>query len=73
MTVARYASMAVEATSPQEAMEMAKKYKDEYITERDFEDSDVEIDSCETYPSDIDDYDDGVNIFTADGVIKAED
>lgn len=73
VTVAVYATMAVEATSPQEAMEIAKKYKDEYITEEDFENSGIEVEFCESYPSDIDDYEDGVNIFTADGVMKAED
>jgi len=71
--VVQYAWMAVEADSPSEAMELAKKYTDEYITEKDFEDSEVDVNACESYPSDIDDYEDGVNIFTADGVMKAED
>lgn len=69
VTVATYANMAVEAESPQEAMEIAEKYKDEYLTEEDFEDSDIEVDSCETYSRTIDDYETGDKIFCKDGVI----
>ena len=60
--------MAVEADSPSEAMELAKKYTDEYITEKDFEYSKVDVNACESYPSEIDDYEDKDRIFTADGV-----
>lgn len=71
--VAVYSWMAVEADSPNEAMELAKRYKDEYITEEDFEDSEVEISGCETYSSTIDDFDEDENIFCEDGVIEAQD
>ena len=72
--VVKYAWMAVEADSPGEAMELAKKYTDEYITDKDFEDSEVEVNACESYPSEIDDYDDGKQkIFTADKVITVSE
>ena len=69
VAVATYANMAVEAESPQEAMEIAEKYKDEYLTEEDFEDSEIEVESCETYPTTIDYYETGDKIFCKDGVI----
>ena len=73
VTVAMYASMAVEASSPQEAMKIAKKWKDEYVTEEDFEDSDIEVESCDSYPSEKDDYEDEEYIYCEDDVMKAED
>lgn len=73
VTVATYANMAVEAESPQEAMEIAEKYKDEYLTEEDFEDSEIEVESCETYSSTIDDYEEEETIYCKDGVIEARD
>lgn len=65
--------MAVEAESPQEAIEIAEKYKDEYLICEDFEDSEIEVESCETYSRTIDDYEDDENIFCEDGVIEARD
>lgn len=73
VTVAIYAHMLVEAENPQEAMEIAGKYKDEYLTEEDFEDSDIEIDSCETYPCSLDDYEDDENVYTRNEVNQVSD
>ncbi len=67
--VAQYAWMPVEADSPEEAMKLASRFTNEHITAEDFEDSEVSVVACETYPSGIDDYDSDERIFTADGVM----
>lgn len=67
--VAQYVWMPVEADSPEEAMKLASRFTDEYITPEDFEDSEVSVAACETYPSGIDDYESDERIFTADGVM----
>ncbi len=71
--VATYASMAVEAESPEEAMKLAERYKDEYLTEEDFEDSEISVHSCETYSSTIDYFEGDENIFCEDTVITAHE
>lgn len=68
--VARYAWIAVEADSPQEAMKLASRFTDEYITDEDFEDSEVSVAACETYYGGTYDYDSDERIFTADGVMS---
>lgn len=75
VTVVQYANMAVEADCPQEAMEIAKKYKDEYITDRDFEDSEIDVLQSDSYSSDIDDMylDDDEKVYTKAGVITCEE
>ena len=42
--------MAVEADGPKEAMKLAKKFTDEYITERDFDESEVDVTSLSRAP-----------------------
>ena len=75
VTVAKFANMAVEADSPQEAMEIAKKYMDEYITDEDFEDSDIDVIGADSYPSKIEELylDDNENVYTDGEVLKARD
>lgn len=43
------AGIYIEAESPKEAMEIAKKWKDK-VDDAEFEDSDVEVDCCDAYP-----------------------
>lgn len=75
VTVARFANMVVEADSPEEAMEIAKDYKDEYLEDEDFEDSEIEIHSSDAYSYDIDYFclEDDDYVFTKDGVFSCED
>lgn len=49
VTVKRCAGIFIEAESPQKAMEIAKKWKDE-VDDAEFEDSEVEVDECDSYP-----------------------
>lgn len=71
VTLARYANIYVEADSPEEAMEIAKNWTDE-VDDEDFEDSDVEVDSCDTYPDEADaNYME--TIYRADEAIKVDD
>jgi hypothetical protein len=53
VTVKRCAYIYVEAESPEEAMEIAENWTNE-LDERDFDDSDVEVDSCDSYPDEAD-------------------
>lgn len=55
VTVCKYATMAVEADDVQQAMNIAKKYKDTHLTDRDFADSDIDVYSCEAYGCSLDD------------------
>ncbi len=73
VTVCKYASMAVEAGSPQQAMDIAKRNKDEYLTERDFEDSEMDVYGCDAYACSIDDMclESNEKVFTIDGVVTA--
>lgn len=71
VTVKRCAGIFIEAESPQKAMEIAKKWTDE-VDDAEFEDSEVEVDECDSYP-------DEANsaymktIYTADEAIKVDD
>lgn len=75
VTVCKYAHMAVEADTPQEAMELAKKYKDDHITDNDFEDSEIGVDCCNAYSEEIEDMylDDEEKVYTKDGVMTCEE
>ena len=53
VTLAKYANIYVEAESPEEAMEIAKGWTNE-VDDEDFEDSNVEVDSCDAYPDEAD-------------------
>lgn len=48
VTVAKFATMFIEANTPEEAYEYAKRYCDE-MQDTDFEDSDIEVVSYETH------------------------
>ena len=48
VTVAKYATMYIEANTPAEAYEYAKRYCDE-VDDSTFEDSSIEVDSYENY------------------------
>lgn len=74
VTVAIYATMAVEADNSHDAMALARKYKNQ-LTDRDFEDSEKEIDSCEAYGSTIADMclEPNEKVYTADGVMTAKE
>lgn len=48
VTLAKYANIYVEAESPEEAMEIAGRWRDE-VDDEEFEDSEVGVDSCESY------------------------
>lgn len=53
VTVKRCAWIYVEANSPEEAMKIAEHWTDE-VDDEEFEDSEVEVDSCDAYASDAD-------------------
>ena len=52
VTVCKYATMYVEAETPEEAMKYAKKYCND-VDDWDF-DGDVEVDSCDNYTTNVD-------------------
>lgn len=54
VTVIKYATMYVEADTPEEAYEYAKKYCNE-VPDSAFEESNVRVDSYETYTSQLSD------------------
>lgn len=64
VTVVKSATMYVEADSVDEALKIADKHCSE-LSDSDFWDSDNEVFSCESYPSESDDYME--NIYTKDG------
>ena len=76
VTIARYATIYVEADTPQEAAEIVKNNLDEIYdampTEIDdqFEESDIEVDSYESYTTNAEDYMDRI---WADGEAKTYD
>ena len=70
VTIAQYATMYVEADSPEEAAKIAKEHMEEYITDEDFEDSDIQVDSYETYTTECEDWMDKI---WADGEVKSYD
>lgn len=53
VTLKRSACIYIEADSPEEAMNIAEKWKDN-VDEDEFADSDVEVDSCDAYPDEAD-------------------
>ena len=71
VTLAKYANIYVEAESPEEAMKIAEGWKDE-VDDMDFEDSDVEVDSCDSYADEADaDYME--TIYTKDEAIDVDE
>lgn len=71
VTVTRCAVIYVEAKSSEEAMQIAKQYTDN-IDLDEFEDSDVEVDSCASYPDEANSaYMD--TIYTKDEAIGVDD
>lgn len=71
VTLKRCACIYVEADSSEEAMELAEKWKDN-IDDSEFEDSDINVDSCDGYADEADsDYMD--TIYTQDEAINVND
>ena len=62
VTLAKYATVYVEADSPEEAMNLVEENKDEIYGELmdelddQFDDSCIEVDSCEAYTTDVEDW-----------------
>lgn len=74
--VARYAWIAVEADSPQEAKEIARDtVLEDYLDDEAFEESEIAVDSCETYSNEIGDLylKDDDYVITADGAMTVEE
>lgn len=67
VTVARYATMYVEAFTPNEAWRIAERYKDD-VDDFDFS-LDTEVDSCENYPTDLESVD-AEHIYTEEGRVS---
>lgn len=70
VTIAKFATMYVEAVSPEQAVEIAQKHMEEYIDDEDFEDSDIYVHSYETYTTPCEDWMDKI---WADGKVKSHD
>lgn len=70
VTIAQFATMYVEASSPEEAVKIAQEHMEEYITDEDFEDSDIYVHSYETYTTPCEDWMDKI---WADGKVKSHD
>lgn len=70
VTIAKYATIYVQADSPHEAAEIVKNNLDDIYDEMidnlddQFEESDIQVDSCESYTTDAEDY---MNVIWADG------
>lgn len=64
VTVAKYATMYVEAESTEEAVKYAKKHCNQ-VCDSEFEDSDIYVDSYEAYTTEAEDYMD--KIWVEDG------
>ena len=73
MTLCKYANMAVEADNPQQAMDIAKRYIKEHISDKDFEDSEIDVYGTDAYARSIDDMylESGEKVFCQDDVITA--
>lgn len=71
VTVKRCAGIFIEAESPQEAMKIAEGWTDK-LDDRDFEDSDVEVDSCNVYSEEAYNID-GDTIYTKDEAIDVDE
>jgi len=72
VTVAKYAWIYCEGENPQEAMNVAKKWANS-VDDDAFDDSEIEVDSCETYPTDIEDIDKDEVIYTAKAELTPSD
>ena len=70
VTIARYATMYVEADTVNEAVYYAAKHCSE-LSDHDFEESDQQVDSYENYSTDAEAYMD--KIYTTDGVKTYEE
>ena len=71
VTLAKYANIYVEAESPEEAMKIAETWTDE-VDDEEFEDSNVEVDSCDSYADEADaDYME--TIYTKDEAIDVDE
>lgn len=71
VTVKRCVGIFIDADSPKEAMQIAKQYTDNIDLDK-FEDSDVEIDSCDSYTDEADaDYME--TIYTKDEAIGVDE
>ena len=72
VTIAKYATVYVEADTPQEAAEIVKNNLDDIYDEMienlddQFEESDIQVDSYDSYTTDAKDY---MNIIWADGEV----
>lgn len=71
VTLAKYANIYVEAENPQEAMKIAEYWTDK-VDDEEFEDSNVGVDSCDSYPSEADDIY-GDTIYTANEAIDVDE
>lgn len=73
VTLCKYANMAVEADNPQQAMDIAKRYIKDHISDKDFEDSEIDVYGTDAYARGIDDMclESGEKVFCQDGVITA--
>lgn len=72
----RYAYIAVEASSPEEAMDIAGKQAVNNLDDNDYWDSGDNVDSCDTHPVDIEAFnriDDRTRIFTVDGELSFDE
>ena len=76
VTIAKFANVYVEAESPEEAMKFVSKNKDniygELMSETDdqFDDSDIDVHSCDAYAGKCDDY---MDYIWADGEVLTHD
>jgi uncharacterized protein (UPF0212 family) len=74
--VVRYAWIAVEAESENEAMSIAQNSElENYIDDDEFEESEIDVFACETYSNDINDMflSDDDYVLTKDGAMTAEE
>lgn len=70
ITIAKYATMYVEANNPSEAVDYAKKHCDE-LDDRDFEDSENCVESWEDFEYQAEEYMD--KIYTPDGEMSFDE
>lgn len=67
--VAQYAWIPVEASTPEEAMQLAEKFAGEYVTDEMFEDSEVEISGSEKDSHELEPFC-KEDVITADGIMN---
>ena len=76
VTMVRYAYIAVEAHNPDEAMKIAGEQAVNNLDDNDYWDSGDNVESCDTYPVDIEQFnriDDHTRIFTVDGELSFDE